>query len=149
MPHDRDREARNIDLAVRYHEAVSGGASAEEITRFLAPEMVHEEIPNLLFPDGAVRDLDAMREAAERGRGAMAEQRFEVRNAVAAGDQVALEVEWWGRLAVPYGPYPAGHVLRARIAAFLRIEDGRIVAQRNYDCYEPTVPDAAAPDLTN
>ncbi|MES9543248.1 nuclear transport factor 2 family protein [Actinomadura sp. NPDC000600] len=147
MSHDRDRESRNIDLAVRYHRAVSDGASAEEITRFLAPEMVHEEMPNLLFPDGAVRDLAAMREAAERGQDAMAEQRFEVRNAIAAGDQVALEVEWWGRLAAPYGPYPAGHVLRARIAAFLRIEDGRIVAQRNYDCYEPTAPDAA-PDLT-
>jgi ketosteroid isomerase-like protein len=27
--------------------------------------------------------------------------------------------------------------MRAHIAAFLEFRDGRIVAQRNYDCYEP------------
>jgi ketosteroid isomerase-like protein len=27
--------------------------------------------------------------------------------------------------------------MRAHIAAFLEFRDGKIVAQRNYDCYEP------------
>ncbi|MFJ2770774.1 hypothetical protein [Streptomyces sp. NPDC087300] len=58
-------------------------------------------------------------------------------NAVAAGEQVALEVTWAGTLAVAMGELPVGHVLRARIAVFLEFRDGRILAQRNYDCYDP------------
>jgi len=30
--------------------------------------------------------------------------------------------------------------LRAHIAAFLEFRDGRIIAQRNYDCYELLTP---------
>ncbi|MEE1941371.1 nuclear transport factor 2 family protein [Streptomyces sp. TRM 70361] len=127
----------NVDLAVRYHRAVSRGATGEELARFLHPEVVHRELPNALLPVGATSDLAALLRAAERGAELLAEQDFEVLNAVAAGDRVALEARWTGTLAVPMGDLPAGRVLRAHIAAFLEIRDGRITAQRNYDCYEP------------
>ncbi|MEV0826149.1 nuclear transport factor 2 family protein [Nonomuraea rubra] len=123
----------NLDLALRYHQAVSDGASPEP---YLHPDVVHHELPNLLFPDGVVRDLDGLRAAAERGAQVVSEQHFEVRNAVASGDQVALEVLWTGPLAVPLRDLPVGHVLRAHLGVFLEFRDGRIVAQRNYDCYE-------------
>lgn len=139
-PPSGSREARNIDVARRFHEAVGRGASHEELMAFVAPDAVHRELPNLLFPQGAVRDVTAMREAAERGRTAMASQRYEVINAVATGDQVALEVVWTGTLAVPYGPLAPGDTIRAHIAAFMEFRDGKIVAQRNYDCYEPLEP---------
>lgn len=128
--------ARNIDLAVRYHRAVSDGATGPALAAFLAPGFVHHELPNALVPGGAVNGLTGVLAAAERGRSVLAEQTFDVLNAVAAGDHVALEVVWTGTLAVPYGDLPAGHVLRAHIATFLEIRDGRIAAQRNYDCYE-------------
>ncbi|UBU10158.1 nuclear transport factor 2 family protein [Nonomuraea gerenzanensis] len=124
----------HIDLAVRYHQAVADGTGTEP---YLHPDVVQHELPNLLFPGGAVRDLDGLCEAAERGAKVISEQRFEVRNAVASGDQVALEVLWTGTLAVPLRDLPAGHVLRAHLGVFLEFRDGRIVAQRNYDCYEP------------
>ncbi|MEV0237942.1 nuclear transport factor 2 family protein [Nonomuraea sp. NPDC050786] len=128
----------NVDLAVRYHEAVSRGEGPDP---YFHEDAVHRELPNALFPDGAVRDLDGLRAAAERGRKTISEQRFEVLNAVASGDQVALEVLWTGTLAVPLGDLPAGHTLRAHIGTFLEFRDGKIVAQRNYDCYErPTRP---------
>jgi ketosteroid isomerase-like protein len=38
---------------------------------------------------------------------------------------------------VAYGPRPVGHVLRASLAMFYDLRDGRIVGIRNYDCYEP------------
>jgi ketosteroid isomerase-like protein len=50
---------------------------------------------------------------------------------------VALEVRWSGTLAVPVGSFPAGGEMRARFAVFLDFRDGKIVAQRNYDCFEP------------
>ncbi|MEV0618683.1 nuclear transport factor 2 family protein [Nonomuraea sp. NPDC050404] len=123
----------NIDIAVRYHEAVARGESIEP---YLHEDIVHHELPNALFPDGVVRDLDGVREASEKGAKTVSEQRFEVRNAVAAGDQVALEVLWTGTLAIPVGALPAGHTMRAHLAVFLEFRDGRIIAQRNYDCYE-------------
>lgn len=67
----------------------------------------------------------------------MAGQRYEVLNALASGDQVALEVRWTGTLAVPLGSLPAGGQMHATLAMFLEFRDGKIVRQRNYDCYEP------------
>ncbi|MDT0448594.1 nuclear transport factor 2 family protein [Streptomyces hesseae] len=126
----------NVETALRYHEAVARFATGEELARFFHEDAVHHELPNALFPEGVVRDLPAILAAAERGRGLLAEQRFEVTGAVAAGDRVALEVVWSGTLGVPLGELPTGHVLRAHIATFLEFRDGRIVSQRNYDCYE-------------
>src|SRR5262245_33817645 len=126
----------NIDAAVRYHEAVSRGAVGDELAAFFHPEVVHHELPNLLFPAGVVRDRAGLLESAAKGRGGLSHQRFDVLNAVAMGETVALEVTWEGTLAVPYRELPAGHVLRAHIATFLDFRDGRIAGQRNYDCYE-------------
>lgn len=130
----------NIDLAISYHEAVARGATGAELARFFHPDAVQREFPNALLPDGAVRDLSAVLSAAERGQKVLSEQDFEVLDAVAAGDQVALEVRWRGTLAVPLGDLPAGHRMRARIAVFLTFREGRIVSQHNYDCYERPDP---------
>jgi ketosteroid isomerase-like protein len=67
----------------------------------------------------------------------MTAQRYEVLNAVASGDRVALEIQWTGTLAVPFESIPAGGQMRARFAVFLEFRQGKIVRQRNYDCFEP------------
>ncbi|KNB50492.1 nuclear transport factor 2 family protein [Streptomyces caatingaensis] len=130
----------NVDLAVRYHRAVARGATGADLARFFHPDVVQREFPNALVPEGAVRDLAAILEAAERGRRVLAEQDFEVLDAVAADGRAALELRWRGTLAVPLGGLPAGHRLRARIGVFLVIRDGLIVSQHNYDCYEQPLP---------
>ncbi|MDI2128117.1 nuclear transport factor 2 family protein [Yinghuangia seranimata] len=129
-------EHPNVRTAVSYHEAVARLAEPAELMEFLHPEMVHTQLPNVLFPDGLVRGLAESLEALGRARTLLADQRYEVLTAVASGDHVALEVTWSGTLAAPLGDLKAGHVLRARIAVFLEFRDGKIVAQRNYDCYE-------------
>jgi predicted ester cyclase len=123
----------HVGIAVRYHEAVARGENGEQ---FFHPDVVHRELPNAIFPDGNVSDLDGLLAAMERGRIAIRDQHFEVLNALAVGDQVAVEAVWTGTLAVPLGDLPAGHTLRAHIATFLEMRDGKIIAQRNYDCYE-------------
>ena len=105
--------------------------------RFFADDVVQIEFPNRLLPNGATRDLAALRDAAERGRKVMSAQRFEVVNAIASGDQVAVEAIWTGTLAVPVGSIPVGGQMRARFAIFLTYRDGRIVRQHNYDCFDP------------
>ncbi|MFJ9472185.1 nuclear transport factor 2 family protein [Streptomyces caniferus] len=126
----------DVETAIRYHRAVSQFASGEELAAFFHPDAQHRELPNTLFPDGVDRDVAGLDEAAQAGRQRIREQTFEVINAVAAEGQVALEVRWSGTLAVPLGKLPAGYVLRAHIATFLEFRDGKIAAQRNYDCYE-------------
>ncbi|MCH6161682.1 nuclear transport factor 2 family protein [Streptomyces marispadix] len=127
----------NVRTALRYHEAVARLAAPEELKQFLHPDMVHAQLPNALFPAGVDRDLTESLAASTQARTLLTGQHFEVINAVASGDQVALEAKWSGTLAVPLGNMPAGHVMRAHIAAFLEFRDGKIIAQRNYDCYEP------------
>ncbi|MEV5981867.1 nuclear transport factor 2 family protein [Streptomyces sp. NPDC052114] len=126
----------HVETAVRYHEAVAAGAVGAELARFFHDHAKHYEYPNAFFPDGVVRDLPAILAAAEQGRRTLRHQSFEVLNAVAVGEKVALEVAWTGTLAQPLGDLPAGHVLNAHIATFLEFRGGRIITQRNYDCYE-------------
>jgi ketosteroid isomerase-like protein len=130
----------NVDTALRYHQAVSCFAASEELAAFFHPDATHHELPNLLFPEGSFRDLGGICAAAEAGRANLSSQTFEVISALAAGDHVALEALWTGTTAVPLGDLPAGHTLRAHIAAFLEFRDGKIIAQRNYDCYERLAP---------
>lgn len=60
-----------------------------------------------------------------------------MRNAVASGNAVALEVDWSATLRVPVGSLAAGDTMRASFGVFLEYRDGKICAQRNYDCFEP------------
>jgi ketosteroid isomerase-like protein len=127
----------NLDLAARYLEAIQSGMTGDELAGFFAPDVVQEEFPNKFLPQGARRDLAAILDAATRGRAAMSSQTYRIVHAVANGDDLALEVEWEGTAAVPVGQLPAGAKMRARFAVFLQYRDGKIAAQRNYDCFEP------------
>ena len=42
----------------------------------------------------------------------------------------------WAPLAIPFGTLTAGSEMRCHSAMFLEFRDGRIVAQRNYDCFD-------------
>jgi ketosteroid isomerase-like protein len=130
MSHDLRRLARE------YLESIG---TADELggLRFFADDVIQIEFPNRLVPNGATRDLAALRDAAERGRKVMTAQRFDVLNAIASDDQVAVEAIWTGTPAVPLGSIPAGGQMRARFAIFLTYRDGKIVRQHNYDCFDP------------
>jgi ketosteroid isomerase-like protein len=132
-----DHPTTVLELTRGYFAALEGGATGEALAAFYAPEVVQEEFPNRFDPRGARRDLAAILDAAARGQRAMASQRYEVVQAVADGGRVAVEFLWSGTLAVPFASLPAGAEVRGRCACFLEFRDGRIVAQRNYDCFEP------------
>jgi steroid delta-isomerase-like uncharacterized protein len=129
-------EAENLALARRFVAAVERGAS-DEVAALLADDVVQEEFPNRLLPAGATRDRAAMLEAGERGKKAMSAQRFEILNAVASGERVAMELRWTGTLAVPFGGLPAGGQMRVRYAIFFEFRGGKVWRMRNYDCFEP------------
>ena len=139
---DPESEAANLETARRYLAAIEASSSGDMGTAptadvFFAPDVLQEEFPNRFVPTGALRDLAALREAAQRGRAVIASQRYEVKAAYAVRDVVILEVLWAGVLKVPVGTLPAGGEMRAHFAVFLEFRDGLIHRQRNYDCFEP------------
>ena len=114
----------------------TAGVPPDGALAFYHESVRQEELPNRLVPNGAVRDLAAIRDAAARGRGVLRAQRYEVRSAMAQGTRVALETLWVGTLAIPVGAIAAGGEMRAHFAMFLDFEGDRIRGQRNYDCFE-------------
>lgn len=128
----------NIDIARRYLDLLNDPAStAEQLDAFLAPDVVFEELPNLLVPTGRKRPRQAMLEGFAASKTLLAEQQYTIENALENDDRVVMEVRWRGVLARGMGKLAAGAELRARFAMFLELQGGRIVSQRNYDCYEP------------
>lgn len=130
-------EQNNLKTARRYLAALEQGHTGEVLAPFFTDDVVQEEFPNRLTPNRARRDLAGILDASERGRRVMAAQTYEVVHAVAAGDDVVLEVEWTGTLKVPFDTLPAGGQMRARFAVVLEFRDGKIARQRNYDCFQP------------
>jgi len=104
---------------------------------YYAPEVVQREFPNLLVKAGATRDLAALHRGMEAGKRATSGERYEIVSLVAEGDEVAVEAIWTATLNVALGTLAAGQTMRAYLAMFLTWRDGKIIAQRNYDCFEP------------
>jgi predicted ester cyclase len=125
------------ELYNRILGCLEAGAVGDALARFFHPDVVQEELPNRLNPGGVRRDLAGLLASAEKGQAVIAGQRYQVRSAVADGDRVALEIDWSGTLKVAIGALAAGAVMRAHLATFLELREGRIVAQRSYDCFEP------------
>jgi ketosteroid isomerase-like protein len=131
-----DQETLNLAAARRYLEALEDGDAAATSALF-APEIVQIEYPNRLKPDGHRRDRMAMAADAQKGLMILRSQTYEVRNAICEGGRVSLEVFWRGVLAVELGELKPGDEMTAYSAIFLDFKDGKIVGQRNYDCFPP------------
>ena len=130
-------EAGNLAVVRGYYAAIAHGAAGLDWDRWFAPDVVQEEFPNRLLPEGTRRDLRGLQEAAERGAAIMSHQEFEVLDMLASDGKVVVEAEWRGRIAQAVGPFEAGARLRTRFAQVLELRNGRIVALRNYDCFYP------------
>ena len=109
----------------------------EDTLRFFTDDVVQEEFPNALVPTSARRTMEDLRAAAERGRGVLTSESYEIVSLCAAGDRVAAEVLWRGVLAVPLRTLKPGDAMKARFAVFFEFEGDKIRRQRNYDCFDP------------
>jgi hypothetical protein len=132
-----ETEAKNLATARRYIQLVEDFSQPEAFQDILHPDIRLEEYPNLLMKNGSRRDYATMAAGAQQGRKILSANRYEIRNAFAAGDWVTLEIVWTGTLAIALGTMPAGGELKAYIATLLKFKDGLIIEQHQYDCYEP------------
>jgi ketosteroid isomerase-like protein len=121
---------------------VASGVPFEKVFDFYASDVVIQEFPNRIAPNGRVRRAADIRGAYEQGRKILHSQSYNVQRVLEAGDEIAIELEWTGVLAVPVMTLAAGSQMKAFVAMFLTFRDGKIISQRNYDCYPPFATDA-------
>jgi ketosteroid isomerase-like protein len=127
----------NLAVARRYLEAIENGAEGGALAEFFTKDVVQEEFPNRLSPIGQHRNLQALLDSARKGKKIISHQKYDILNAIADGDNVALEVFWSGLLAIALEGLPANSQLRAHVSIFLQFRDGKICRQHNYDCFDP------------
>jgi ketosteroid isomerase-like protein len=127
----------NIARTHQYLQAAASMGPFENVTDFYASDIMIQEFPNRIAPQGRIRRAADLRAAYEQGRKILQSQIYAVQRLFEAGDEVVAELEWTGILAVPVMNLPAGSEMKAFVAMFLTFRDGKIVSQRNYDCYPP------------
>jgi ketosteroid isomerase-like protein len=117
------------DVVRGYIEAIER-QDVEEVFRFVDAEGAYEEFPNRVFPLGRRATLSELRGAFEEGKALVRAQRYETVRIFESGPRAVAEVIWSATLA-------DGRKLRAHSCQVFQVRDGRIVRQRNFDCYAP------------
>ncbi len=128
--------SENLDAVRRYLKSIENGAFSD-IAVLFTPDVVIEQLPNRIYPQGLRATISQMSAAFEKGRTLLSSQTYEIKNAVVNGDSVAIEVLWTGTLATGFGTLTAGSKMRCHSSMFFEFRDGKISSQRNYDCFEP------------
>ena len=127
-----------LDLVRALYGALESGALSEALAAELFTDDARTvERPNVLKPMGAVASRAVMAANAKKGAAILASQRYEVHQAIESADTVAVRLTWTGVMAVDAGPLRSGQVLKAHVAQFFSVRDGRLATIETYDCYEP------------
>ncbi|OUL20444.1 nuclear transport factor 2 family protein [Nostoc sp. 106C] len=132
-----DEQQDLLKITKNYLKAIEEGKTAEELAIFYSQSVEQIEYPNRLIPNGAKRNLNDLKAASLRGKEVIISQNFDIQKSYVIGNTVILETIWTAKIAVPIGQIPSGGQMKAYFAQFIEFEDGKIVRQRTYDCFEP------------
>jgi ketosteroid isomerase-like protein len=121
-------------------QAITDNVPAEVISAYWHPDAEQVELPSLMRPNGHTRKLAEMLEGYRAGADLLLSQQYDVENVVDDGEQVAVQLRWTATTAIDAGSLPAGTELVAHVAIFYVFQDGKILRQSSYDCYEPIKP---------
>ncbi|MGB3339444.1 MAG: nuclear transport factor 2 family protein [Devosia sp.] len=127
----------NAQIVRKYIEAVTRFDDGA-VGSLLHPDMHFHELPNRIRPAGGVDDLSVVMAGLRRAKEGkvLTAQRYIIGDVIEAGDRVVMEARWEGDLAIPVGKLAMGNIMVAHLCMVFRLKDGRIIEQRNYDCYE-------------
>ena len=121
-----------------YFRDIEKGITANFVEKYYAPDATQTEQPNLLTPHGTVYKVaDIKKGTLTGGKGILSSQRIDISKIYQSGHTVIAEALWIGTLALPIGQIPIGGQMKAHITRIFEFENGKIVRQRNYDCFEP------------
>lgn len=131
MSNSRD----HLDTVRRYLRTIERG-SFSDLEDLFTPDVVIEQLPNRIYPQGIRGTRSQMAESFAKGRKLLSAQSYEIKKAVVQDDSASVEVLWTGTLALSFGNLVAGSQMRCHSAMFFEFREGRIASQRNYDCFE-------------
>ncbi len=124
-------------IAEEFIKTLQNRNSSEELIRFYDKDIEQTEFPNILTKSKTVRNLDELKQAAEKGRKVLLKEEYHILKSYSVDNTVIIEALWTGTLAIPIGNIPIGGQMKAHFAQFYEFKDGKIIRQRNYDCFEP------------
>jgi ketosteroid isomerase-like protein len=130
-------EQENLNVVRAYLLALGLGAVGEQLRDFFCDDAIQVELPNRLNPAGGSSDLATLVKRSVQGKQFLQSQRYDVVSEMAEGERVAVEAIWTGVTALAVGNFTEGQEIRAHFAMFFTFRDGKILSQRNYDCFEP------------
>lgn len=113
--------------------------SSDELLNFYHTDIEQVEFPNALTKNITVRKLDDLLLASERGMKVLEKEEYEIINTYSFENTTIVEMKFIGTLAIPIGNIPKGGKMIAHFAQFFEYKDGKIIKQRNYDCFEPFI----------
>jgi hypothetical protein len=126
-----------LSIVENYLRDLENGITPDLLKGYYAPAAEQIEYPNRLVPEGAKRDLAALLDGSAKGTRVLSKQKVEITRSYEMGNVVIIEAIWIGTLALPIGQIPIGGEMKAYFAQFFEFEQGKIIRQRNYDCFEP------------
>jgi ketosteroid isomerase-like protein len=129
----------NLSIVLEYLQMMENRTSSEEFSRFYHEDVQQVEFPNTLTRNIAVRSLTDLKTGSEKGKQLLQKETYEVVKAYEVGNTVIIEAIWRGVLNIPLGNIPVGGEMKAYFGQFYEFENGKIIRQRNYDCFEPFV----------
>ena len=130
-------ETSLLQLARTFLKAIESGASGDELDAFYHPLIEQTVYPNSVTKQLTTRNLAHLKAGSLMGKKILASQQFEIVREYVSGSTVVLEVVWTGIAAVPLGTVQVGGSMKAWFSQFFDFEEGKIIRQRNYDCFEP------------
>jgi ketosteroid isomerase-like protein len=139
-----DDQTALLQSAYAFLQAIESGASGDELDAFYDPEVEQTEYPNAITKQVTKRTLAHLKAGSLMGKKILSSQKFEVVRGHVAGNTVILEVIWTAVAAMQLGAVPAGGTMKAYFAQFFEYRDGKMLRQRNYDCFEPFSPERGA-----
>jgi hypothetical protein len=83
----------NASVARQYLKAVESLGPPEDVAAFYGPDMVFQEFPNRIAPQGRIRRAGDLSAAYQKGQQLLRSQTYAVQRILEAGDEVAVELE--------------------------------------------------------
>lgn len=141
----KNGEAKVREVVKRYYEVVADlNSEVDTLADLLAKKVTIIERPNPISLKGTTRGKAETLDGLASGKELLSEQSFEVHEILVSGHRAAVRATWRGTIGIDAGPLTTGTKLLAHVAAFLTVEDGKIVEHETFDCYEPWEPAAGA-----
>lgn len=132
-----DASAEVSERAIRRCVELYNRRTAEWVDACYAADAEWTELPTPAMPRGRGGKRAVLRAAAEKALALFPDRQMKIRNLVAQGQQVVLELDWSGTAAAAVGSIKPGAMLRLRIASFFTVVDGLITKHTDYCVPDP------------